>query len=26
VSSCMTCELCKNKNENYCPHWVGMSY
>lgn len=23
VASCLKCDLCKSKNENYCPHLVG---
>jgi alcohol dehydrogenase (NADP+) len=25
VRSCMTCQQCKENNENYCPHMVGSS-
>jgi Zn-dependent alcohol dehydrogenase len=25
VWACLKCDVCKSKNENYCPHWVGKS-
>lgn len=25
VWACLKCDVCKSKNENYCPHWVGTS-
>jgi len=24
--ACLKCDACKSRNENYCPHWVGMYF